>query len=150
MDLSGVYSRVTRAFSPLMGAHRWVYETSGGRIGRRIPGVGAPMLLLYHVGAKSGVERNTPLLYVEDGDDVAIVASKGGNPRNPAWLHNLRANPETTVLIGHERRRVRAREAVGEERDRLYERASEAWAAYREYQKRTKRKIPVVVLERIE
>lgn len=134
----------------LAGAHAWIYRTSGGRVGRRIPGVRAPMLLLTHVGAKSGTERQLVLMYVDaDDDDVAIVASKGGNARHPAWYHNLRANPETTVIIGHDKRNVRAREASGEERERLYERANEAWGGFDEYADRTERTIPVIVLERI-
>jgi deazaflavin-dependent oxidoreductase (nitroreductase family) len=132
----------------LMGLHTFLYKHSGGRIGRRIPGVGAPMLLLDHVGAKSGTKRTSPLLYVDAGDDVAIIASKGGFPKHPAWFHNLKANPETTIQIGTERRPVRARVATGEERDELWEKAATAYGGYEGYQARTDRKIPVVVLER--
>ena len=78
------------------------------------------MLLLDHVGAKSGAKRTAPLLYFDDGDAVVIVASKGGYPKHPAWFHNLRANPETTVQIGRERRPVRARVATPEEHARLW------------------------------
>ena len=116
-------------------------------IGHRIPGVGAPMLLLDHVGAKSGKQRTSPLLYIPDGERVAIIASKGGHPRHPAWFHNLRANPDATVQVRSERRPVRARIATGEERARLWRRAVELWPAYADYQARTEREIPVVVLD---
>jgi F420H(2)-dependent quinone reductase len=130
-----------------MGAHTLAYRATRGLIGHHIPGVRAPILLLEHTGAKSGRRRTSPLLYVPDGDDVAIIASKGGHPQNPAWFHNLRANPEATVRIGSERRPVRARLAEGDERERLWKRAVELWPSYAEYQQRTDRAIPVVVLE---
>jgi deazaflavin-dependent oxidoreductase (nitroreductase family) len=131
----------------LMGGHATVYRLTHGLIGHRIPG-GPPMLLLEHVGAKSGVKRTAPLVYVKDGDDIVLVASKGGNPKNPAWFHNLRANPETTVQIGSEKRPVRARVATDEERKRLWPKAVDTYGGYAGYQKRTDRKIPLVVLER--
>jgi F420H(2)-dependent quinone reductase len=108
------------------------------------------MLLLDHVGARSGVHRTSPLLYIPDGDHVGIIASKGGFPKHPAWYHNLKANPETSVQIGSERRPVRAREATPEERERIWSRAVELWPQYEAYQARTGRQIPVVVLERRE
>ncbi len=129
------------------GLHRLVYEASGGRVGRRIPFVGAPMLLLDHVGAKSGVKRTTPLLYVEDGPNLVIVASKGGYPRHPAWFHNLVANPDTSVRVGRERRAVRARVATPDERARLWPRVVAAYGGYADYQRRTEREIPLVILE---
>jgi len=104
------------------------------------------MLLLDHVGARSGIERTTPLVYVEDGDDLVLVASKGGYPRNPAWFHNLRANPETTVQVGSERRAVRAHVASQSERARLWPKAVGVYAGYAGYQERTEREIPLVVL----
>ena len=105
------------------------------------------MLLLDHVGARTRRRRTTPLVYLEDGRDLVIVASKGGHPRHPAWLHNLRANPETTVQVGAERRRVRARVATPEERARLWPRVVKVWPGYRTYQERTEREIPLVILE---
>ena len=105
------------------------------------------MLLLDHVGAKSGTKRTTPLLYVEDGADVFIIASKGGFPKNPAWYYNLLANPDTAVQIGSEIRQVHARVAAPEERDRLWEMAVRAYPGYRDYKARTDREIPLVVLE---
>ena len=83
-----------------MGAHTALYKATGGRLGHTIPGVPGKMLLLDHVGAKSGTERTSPLLYVRDGEDLVVVASKGGFPKNPAWYHNLMANPDTTVQVG--------------------------------------------------
>jgi deazaflavin-dependent oxidoreductase (nitroreductase family) len=106
------------------------------------------MCLLDHVGAKSGMERTTPLLYVPDGEDVVLVASKGGYPKHPAWFHNLKANPETTVQVGGEKIPVRARVADAAERKRLWPKAEEAWPGFRTYQKRSQgREIPMVVLE---
>jgi F420H(2)-dependent quinone reductase len=105
------------------------------------------MLLLDHVGAKSGIRRTTPLLYVDDPPNVVIVASKGGYPRNPAWYHNLLAHPETEVQIGSEHRAVTARVATAAERERLWPMAVETYAGYRDYQGRTDRTIPLVILE---
>ena len=136
----------------VFGAHQFIYRASGGWIGKRIPGIKAPIVLVDHVGAKSGTERTTPLLGIpvpdSPDDDYAIIASKGGYPKTPAWFYNLRANPETTMRIGREVRQVRAREATGEERDRLYAAATRLYRNYKAYQRRTERKIPVVVLER--
>lgn len=105
------------------------------------------MLLLEHVGARSGRRRTTPLVYVDDPPNVVIVASKGGHPRNPAWYHNLRAHPDTEVQIGSEHRRVRAREATAAERQRLWPMAVATYSGYTGYQERTSREIPLVVLE---
>ena len=106
------------------------------------------MLLLDHVGAKSGRSRTCPLLYLEDGPNVVIIASKGGFPRHPAWFHNLRANPDTVAQIGSERRPVHARVAAAEERKRLWPQAVRVWPGYADYQARSKgREIPMVVLE---
>jgi deazaflavin-dependent oxidoreductase (nitroreductase family) len=131
-----------------MGLHTAVYRASGGRLGHTLPGTPLRMLLLDHVGAKSGVERTSPLLYIEDGEDVVIVASKGGFPKHPAWFHNLKANPDTTVQVGRERRRVHARVATPAERERLWPRAVRNYPGYADYQKRSKgREIPLVILE---
>jgi deazaflavin-dependent oxidoreductase (nitroreductase family) len=130
----------------LMGVHAFVYRATGGLVGHRFPG-SPPMLLLDHVGAKSGVVRTTPLLYLEDGRNLVLVASKGGHPRNPAWFHNLRADPETTVQVGSERRAVRARVATARQRQRLWPKAVAMYRGYAGYQERTDRKIPLVILE---
>jgi F420H(2)-dependent quinone reductase len=130
----------------LMGCHARVYRATGGVVGHRIPGA-PPILLLDTAGAKSGTRRTTPLAYVEDGRDVVIIASKGGHPKNPAWFHNLRAHPDTTVQIGRERRAVHARVASPEERARLWPMAVATYSGYRGYQERTQREIPLVILE---
>jgi len=130
-----------------MGAHTFAYRATRGVVGHRFPGT-PPMLLLDHVGAKSGQRRTSPLVYIRDGDAVVIVASKGGHPKHPGWFHNLKANPDTVVQIGSERRSVRARVATAAERPRLWDAAVRAYEGYRGYQQRTEREIPLVVLER--
>jgi deazaflavin-dependent oxidoreductase (nitroreductase family) len=147
MDVMRTVDRSWPVLRRLMGGHTAVYRLSHGLIGHRVPG-GPPMLLLDHVGAKSGQKRTSPLVYVKDGDDIVLVASKGGNPKNPAWFHNLKANPETTVQIGSEKRPVRARVATEAEHERLWPKAVATYGGYAGYQKRTDRKIPLVVLER--
>jgi F420H(2)-dependent quinone reductase len=127
--------------------HVAIYRASGGRVGHKLPGT-PPMLLLDHVGAKSGKKRTSPLGYFRDGDDVVIVASKGGDPRHPAWFHNLMANPDTEIQLGSERRKVHARPATPEERARLWPKAVDTYGGYAGYQERTNRVIPLVVLER--
>jgi deazaflavin-dependent oxidoreductase (nitroreductase family) len=130
-----------------MGAHTFLYKRTGGRLGRTLPGIPGEVLLLDHVGAKSGTRRTSPLLYARDGENLVIVASKGGYPKNPAWFHNLKANPETTVQVGPEHRQVRARIARPEERERLWGLAYAAYPGYRDYRARAEREIPLVVLE---
>jgi F420H(2)-dependent quinone reductase len=126
--------------------HTLAYRLTGGLLGGRIPG-GPPMLLLDHVGARSGKRRTTPLVYLRDGEDVVVVASKGGSPRHPAWFHNLRAHPETTVQVGSRRRPVTARVATPAERSRLWPKVVALYRGYEGYQRRTKRQIPLVILE---
>lgn len=147
MDVMGLADRSWPVLRRMMGGHATVYRLTGGLVGHRLPGAPA-MLLLEHVGAKSGTRRTTPLVYVPDGDDVVIVASKGGHPRHPGWYHNLRAHPDTTVQIGSEHRAVRARVATPEERERLWPLAVRTYGGYAGYQRRTTREIPLVVLER--
>lgn len=131
-----------------MGIHTLVYRATGGRLGHTLPGIGGQMLLLDHVGAKSGALRTSPLLYVRDGENVFVIASKGGFPRNPAWFHNLKAHPDTTAQIGAERRPVHARLATPKERERLWPRAVETYRGYADYQARSRgREIPIVILE---
>jgi F420H(2)-dependent quinone reductase len=129
----------------MMRLHTAVYRVTRGAVGHRFPG-GAPMLLLDHVGAKSGKRRTNPLIYVRDGEDLVLVASKGGYPRHPGWFHNLRANPDTTVQVGSQRRTVRARVADPPERARLWPRAVQIYDGYRGYQERAEREIPLVIL----
>jgi deazaflavin-dependent oxidoreductase (nitroreductase family) len=130
----------------LMKGHTIVYRVTGGRIGHRFPGA-PPSLLLDHVGAKSATKRTTPLTYVRDGDNFVLVASKGGHPKHPAWFHNLRANPDVTIQVGSERKAVRARVAIPEERARLWPKVVATYSGYAGYQERTEREIPLVILE---
>ena len=131
-----------------MGGHTLIYRATGGMVGHRFGGLLPQTLLLEHVGAKSGKKRTSPLTYTSDGDDLVLVASKGGYPKNPAWLHNLRANPDTYVQVARERRPVHARVAAPEERERLWPKVLETYGGYAAYQKRTYREIPLVILER--
>lgn len=128
------------------GLHASLYRLSGGLVGHRLPG-SPPMLLLDHVGAKSAIKRTTPLVYGLDGGNVILVASKGGYPKNPAWFHNLMANPNTVVQIGPRRRQVHARVALPEERERLWALMVSVYGGYETYRRRTDREIPLVVLE---
>jgi len=130
-----------------MGAHTFLYRRTGGRLGHKIPGLQGRMLLLDHVGARSGIHRTSPLQYVEDGNDLVVIASKGGYEKNPAWYYNLKANPDTTVQVGSEYRAVHAREAKPEERDRLWDKAVAIYRPYEDYKARAGRQIPLIVLE---
>jgi F420H(2)-dependent quinone reductase len=146
MDQTGLTDRLWPVLSHLMSGHTVVYRATGGLVGHWFPGA-PPMLLLDHVGAKTGRRRTTPLVYLTDGEDLVLVASKGGHPRHPAWFHNLLANPDATVQVGPRRRRVRARVAAPEERVRLWPKAVRAYSGYAGYQRRTQREIPLVILE---
>lgn len=112
------------------------------------PFKGRNLLLLTTTGAKSGEERTTPLVYSRDGDRLVIIASMGGAPKHPAWFHNISANPEVTLEVGTEKFNARASVAEGAERDRLYAQQAAEMPAFNEYQEKTTRRIPVVVLER--
>jgi deazaflavin-dependent oxidoreductase (nitroreductase family) len=112
------------------------------------PFVGRPLLILTTVGAKSGEVRENPLVYTRDGERYVVIASKGGAPTHPSWYHNLVANPDVTLEVLDERFPARARVAEGEEHDRLYKSQAELMPGFAEYQQRTTRKIPVVVLDR--
>jgi F420H(2)-dependent quinone reductase len=133
-----------RILNRLVAVNTHVYRLSGGRMGNKMKG--APVLLLDHVGRKSGQARTVPLLYLRDGADIVIVASRGGSDAMPAWWLNLQAHPATTVQIGRERMKVVALEATREERARLWPRLLEMYPDYAVYQTRTERQIPVVVL----
>jgi len=110
---------------------------------------GSPTLLLTVTGRTSGTEYTTPLIFGRDGDDLVLVASQGGRPNHPDWYLNLVAHPEVGVQVKGDRFRARARVAEGEERERLWRAMNEIWTHYDEYQAKTERVIPVVVLERI-
>lgn len=146
MDYLDLADRMWPVLGPLMRGHAAIYRATGGLIGGSIPGV-PPLLLLDHVGARSGRQRTTPLVYMPDSDRMVVVASKGGYPKDPAWLHNLRANPDTTVQVGRRRRPVRAREATADERRELWPKAVKFNPLWGRYQERTERRIPLVVLE---
>jgi deazaflavin-dependent oxidoreductase (nitroreductase family) len=134
-----------RLFLKVVGAiHAALYRATGGRVGGTMMKV--PILLLTTRGRKSGKERTTPLMYGRDGDNLVLIASVGGAPRNPAWYWNVRAQ-EAEVELGRERMRVRARDAEGDERDRLWAQMVGLYPGYAEYQQKTNRRIPVVVLE---
>lgn len=108
-----------------------------------------PLLLLHHTGAKSGKQYINPLAYLQDGERMAIFASKAGSDNNPDWYHNLKANPDVEVEIGGGSAfKAKASEALGEERDRLYRAQAERAPVFNEYQAKTKRTIPVIVIER--
>jgi deazaflavin-dependent oxidoreductase (nitroreductase family) len=109
---------------------------------------GARLLLLTTTGAKSGKKRINPLVFTRDGDNYVVIASKGGSPTHPDWYHNLVANPDVTVEVGTERFEAHARLAEGEERDRLYAAQAAIMPGFADYQRKTSRHIPVVVLER--
>lgn len=108
-----------------------------------------PVLLLTMTGAKSGRTITKPLVYSKDGDRIVIIASFAGGPKNPPWYNNLVANPEATVEVGSDRFRVRATVTSGEERQRLFDRQAEQMPVFTEYQQKTTRQIPVLVLTRI-
>lgn len=118
-------------------------KASGGRLKTTVI---APTVLLTHTGAKSGKPRTTPLAYFTDGDDVVMIASRGGHEHNPAWLHNIRADPEVELWSGGGGGPYRAREASGEERERLWKLATGFYPGFAAYQERAgEREIPVVV-----
>ena len=138
-------SRLWRLLDLLSNTNVWLYRRSGGRIGGRMGR--APVLLLHHVGRRSGKERASPVLFLADDDRLVIVGSKGGAATHPAWFVNLMANPLTTVEVGSRRLRVRARKANETERAAYWPRLLEIYPSYGTYQRRTERVLPVVVLE---
>jgi deazaflavin-dependent oxidoreductase (nitroreductase family) len=130
----------------------WLYQRTNGRVGGRWRyGAGfrkpVPTLLLDHLGRRSGRKYTTPLLYLEDGPDLVVVASQGGMAADPQWYRNLLASPDTQVQVGAELRLVRARVATGAEREALWTRLVELYADFASYAAWTDRSIPVVVLE---
>jgi deazaflavin-dependent oxidoreductase (nitroreductase family) len=145
--MNAIGDRLWPVWNRLVGVHVAMYRATGGRIGHRMVGA-PPMLLLDHVGARSGIKRTTALAYMKDDDSVVVVASKGGHPQHPAWYHNLRANPDTVVQIGPERRPVTAHVATPEERARLWPRVVGLYGGFGGYQERTDREIPLVILRR--
>jgi deazaflavin-dependent oxidoreductase (nitroreductase family) len=120
------------------------FRDNEGRVG----GIweGTPLLLLHHAGARLGVSRVNPVGYLADESRYVIFASNGGAPRNPAWYHNLRAKPRTRIEVGRKLIEVVAEEATGEERERLFRRASERFPDLAKHARKTDRDIPVIVL----
>ena len=123
------------------------FRANGGKVTGRF--AGRPLLLLTTTGAKSGQPRTMPLVYTKDGDNLVIIASKGGSDANPDWYHNLVANPEATIELPGEQFRVRARRTAGEERRRLYDAQAALMPAFADYEQKTTREIPLFVLERV-
>lgn len=126
--------------------HTVLFRTTGGRIGKRL--VNNDMLLLSTIGSTTGKRHTVPLLYLRDGDDYVIIASWGGRPENPQWYRNLQAQPRTTIQVLGEKIPVTARTANPTERARLWPLILAAYDGYAEYESRTTREIPVVILTR--
>lgn len=122
------------------------FRANEGRVGG--PFEGASMILVHHVGARSGTERVTPLVYFPDGERMAIVASAGGSPKHPDWYHNLKAHPRVAVEVGTETFPVDVVEVTGEERADLWDRIVAAMPGFAEYQSKVTRQIPVLALTR--
>ena len=121
------------------------FRANEGRVGGMFEG--APMILIHHIGAKSGIERVVPLVYFpEDEDRMVIVASAGGAPNHPAWYHNLKANPKIDVEVGADTFPVVAEEIVGDERDAIWQRVITDKPGFAEYQQKTTRTIPLLRL----
>lgn len=149
----GLDSDLTRSIIKAMATGNvWLYRHTGGRIGGKWR-IGAgfrkpvPICLLEHRGRKTGKVRTTPLVYLEDGERIVVVASQAGRPEHPMWYLNLLADPDVTVQIRDRRRTMRARVADPEERAILWPRLVDLYADYDSYQSWTDRVIPVVVLE---
>jgi deazaflavin-dependent oxidoreductase (nitroreductase family) len=133
------------AFQLATGSHVFWYRLTGGLLGHRLGRV--KTLLLDHVGSKSQKRYTTPLTYGRDGQNLILVASKGGSARHPSWYTNLLAHPDTEVQVGSRRMKVRARTASPAEKPRLWQIMTRQWPGYDDYQRNTDREIPVVILE---
>lgn len=130
----------------LSRSHTFWYRLTGGIIGSSM--MGTPVLLLTHTGRRSGRKITTPLQYVEDGDDIVLIASNAGHTFHPQWYLNLKANPGAEIQIKDDVRSVTAEEAAGEERERLWQKAVDQYSGYADYQKTTGgRQIPVMILK---
>jgi len=141
-------SRAEQVMFKFLSLHDKIYQATNGRIGHRVPGM-PPNLLLHTVGAKTGKARTNTLTYAKDGDDYLVVASKGGYPKAPGWYHNLKANPDVEINGGARRFAVTARAVLPDSLDyaRLWKLVNKNNAnRYVEYQKKTSRPIPVIVL----
>ncbi|MCW2965077.1 MAG: ddn 2 [Actinomycetia bacterium] len=137
---------LVRSATRYLGAlHRLLYRISGGRIGGRLWDL--PVVLLTTTGRKSGKQRTVPLCSLRDGDSIVVIASYGGLDQPPAWWLNLEANPNAELLTGRTRRTVTARNAAPDERARLWAELTSRAPGYLEYERRTNREIPVVILQ---
>ena len=129
----------------MTAANVWIYRLSGGRLGATFLR-GAPVCLVTTTGKRSGQPRTVALLYLADGDDIVLVASKGGMSHHPAWYHNMVAHPEVQVQIGAITRTMRARRASDAEKAALWPKLVAMYRDYDDYQARTTRNIPVMIL----
>ena len=129
--------------------HSAIYRRTRGRIGSRMPGFAeVGIVLVDHIGARSGVRRTSPVMFLRDGESIVVAASKAGQPANPSWFHNLMAHPETTAQIGSQVLQVRARVADEHERERLWPRFVAMYPAFEFYARNAApREVPVVILE---
>ena len=118
------------------------FRANHGKVGGYFEG--APILIVHHTGARTGKARLNPVMYLKDGERYLVFASKGGDDHNPDWYHNLKAHPEVAIEVGDEVIDVRAEEVKGPERDRLYAKQASLYPQFAEYQRKTKRVIPVV------
>ncbi len=141
-------STETRSEDLFGDEHVRVYRETNGEVGYHWK-LGSEILLLTTKGRRSGEERTHALIFREIDGDYVIVASKGGAPQHPGWFFNMREQDEVDVQVRADRFRARHRVAEGEERERLWKAMTEVWPAYEDYQAKTDRQIPVVVLERI-
>lgn len=153
MEILGIIANMANQEKVFDSPSSWVrkhiqdYVETKGRKGQRWNGVNT--LLLTTRGRRSGKLHRTALIYGQDGEYYVIVASKGGHPYHPAWYLNLRANPEVQLQVGAEMLNARARTASGAEREKLWALMAQIWPDYNNYQAKTRRIIPVVVLERM-
>ncbi|MFG1970361.1 nitroreductase/quinone reductase family protein [Nonomuraea fuscirosea] len=152
-DAGGWNERIIAEFRENAGYVRWSSEeefATGRPVPPRLPGFeerGLPLILVHHIGAKTGRERISPLFFQPVGDGWAVFGTNGGSPRHPVWYHNLMANPRTTVEVGAERVEVTARLAEGVERERLWAKEVALVPRFAEFQAASGRQVPVVVLE---
>jgi len=139
---SRIGKTLTKGF---LGVHRTLYRLTNGKFGGTM-GSNRPVLLLTTTGRETGKQRTWPLVYFRDGENMVIVGSNSGQPRDPAWCHNLRSNPTTTVQIGADTIKVRAEQATSDERSRLWSMIVAQAPNFDEYRKKTSREIPLMIL----
>ena len=118
------------------------FRKNHGKVGGNFEG--SPILLINHIGARSGISRVNPVMYMKDGDRYLVFASKGGYDHHPHWYHNLKANPDVRIEVGNATINVHAEEIKGPDRDRFYSRQASLYPQFAEYQRKTKRVIPVI------